>query len=139
MVRGMPAFFGAILALAMVAAADHASAQSFGFMHMPSTVPQYLGWGYGAGHQAPIVKTPGYRPERQERMTFAPRGCSPMAPAPYVMIGCYDGGCAGGCPSCGGYVPATAVPTPAPAAPNGPEMSTALPPGVQPSQSYVWR
>jgi hypothetical protein len=69
------------------------SAQSIGCYHMPSTVAQYLGYCYGAGHHAPIVKAPGQHPQRVQRMAFAPRHCGPLRPAPYEIYGCYGGQC----------------------------------------------
>jgi hypothetical protein len=69
------------------------SAQSIGCYRMPSTVAQYFGYCYGAGHHAPIVKTPWQHPERVQRMAFAPPQCGPLGPAPYEIYGCYGGHC----------------------------------------------
>jgi hypothetical protein len=87
--------------------------QSVGCARMPSTWAQYLGWGYGAGHHAPMVRTPWQHPDRVQRMAFAPPQCGPLAPAPYEIQGCYGGHC--GEPTMNGF-PATphAPPTPAP-------------------------
>jgi hypothetical protein len=68
-------------------------AQSIGCYHMPSTVAQYVGWCYGAGHHAPLVKTPWQHPDRVNRTTFAPPYCGPLGPAPYEIYGCYGGQC----------------------------------------------
>jgi hypothetical protein len=167
MLRCVPGTAGMLVALAVLAGgafggAERAAAQCFGLMHMPTTFPQYLGYGYGAGHQAPIVRTPGYSPERMQRMAFAPRGCGPQCPAPYAPIGCYDGACSG----CGmspqsayppsAYQPSVGAPMPAqrqfviqpqqvPFAPQVLAPPQALPPGVngpvfaQPDPRYVWR
>jgi hypothetical protein len=91
---------GAIGAALVIAPA--ARAQSFGCLRMPSTVAQYLGYGYGAGHHAPIVRTPGVRPERVQRMAISPQACGPLGPAPYEMVGCYGDACQGGCAYGGG-------------------------------------
>ncbi len=78
-----------LLAAAIVAtASSEGSAQSFGFYSMPSRVSQYLGYGYGAGHHAPIVKTPGQRPLRMPRHVKAPAACGPLYAAPVAPIGC---------------------------------------------------
>jgi hypothetical protein len=83
-----------LLAVAsLTAAADAASAQSFGMYSMPSRVTQYLGYGYGAGHHAPIVKTPGQRPPRVPRHVKAPAACGPLYAAPVAPIGCTGESC----------------------------------------------
>ena len=38
-------------------------------------------------------------PERVRRIAIAPRCYGPLGPAPYEMIGCYDGGCSCGAPA----------------------------------------
>lgn len=35
------------------------SAQSIGFWHLPSTQPQYCGFGFGPGHHVPMIRTHG--------------------------------------------------------------------------------
>lgn len=103
--RVVQAVIGGALVWALVAG-GRASAQSLGFMALPSTVPQYLGYGYGAGHHVPIVRTPQQRPDRMDRRTVAPPCCGPLCPQPYMPVGCYGPGCNG--PECGG--PACAGP-----------------------------
>lgn len=107
--------FGAALMLA-----PEARAQSFGCMRMPSTAAQYLGYGYGAGHHAPIVRTPGVRPERVHRMAISPARCGPLGAAPYEMVGCYGGACQGG------YVDGAYLSAPA-GAPSAPPMMVPVP------------
>jgi hypothetical protein len=145
--------FGAALVIAPAA-----RAQSFGCMRMPSTLGQYFGYGYGAGHHAPIVRTPGVRPERVQRMTISPRACGPLGPAPYEMIGCYGGSCQGGCeygsgPYLGapaGMQPAAPMMVPVPANQYAPQMQgpamgpmmqapMAMRPAVHPAGGYVVR
>lgn len=91
---------------AMVVAATagrEAAAQSIGCMRLPSTVGQYFGYGYGAGHHAPIVRTPHQEPQRIARRTFAPPWCGPLQPLPYEPAGCYGpAGCAGAGTAYGG-------------------------------------
>jgi hypothetical protein len=85
-----------LIAIAVVmacAAAGDASAQAIGLYHMPSTVPQYFGWGYGAGHHAPLVCTAAQRPGRSARIAKAPPCYGPLGPAVYEPIGCYGGSC----------------------------------------------
>lgn len=83
-----------LLAAAIVAtASSEAPAQSFGFYSMPSRLSQYLGYGYGAGHHAPIVKTPGQRPPRVPRHVKAPAACGPLYAAPVAPIGCSGDSC----------------------------------------------
>jgi hypothetical protein len=124
-----------LVAGAGLACSAPSHAQSFGCSKMPSTVCQYLGWGYSAGHHVPIVHTPWLRPERTQRVAFSAASCGSLTPAPYIVYGCYDGHAAGaavGCPGPGcapGHVaaptaggtdvfappPVPASPTPAPA------------------------
>lgn len=74
-------------------AATPARGQSTGCMRMPSTWAQYVGCGYGAGHHAPIVRTPLQRPPRVPRMVIVSACEGPLCPAAYEPIGCYGGGC----------------------------------------------
>jgi hypothetical protein len=82
------------MALVGSLATEMAMAQSIGVARMPSTVAQYFGVGYGAGHHAPIVRTPGYRPERVARVAFVPSYYGPLQPAPYAVVGCNGADCA---------------------------------------------
>lgn len=74
-------------------AASTAGAQSRGYMRMPSTFAQYVGCGYGAGHHAPIVRTPLQRPDRVQRVMLVAPCEGLMPPAGYAPIGCYGGAC----------------------------------------------
>jgi len=96
---------GLLAAAFAIAASDHAAAQSFGFYSMPSRVSQYLGYGYGAGHHAPIVKTPGQRPPRVPRHVRVPAACGPLYAAPVAPIGCTGESC---------YAAAAPYPAPGP-------------------------
>ncbi len=72
--------------------ADSAHGQSFGRWNLPSTTAQVFGYGNGAGHHAPMVRTPSCRPPRVARVTFQP--CRNAPPA-YVTAGnCGNGQCA---------------------------------------------
>jgi hypothetical protein len=84
---------GLLAVAATAVASGGASAQSFGFYSMPSRVSQYLGYGYGAGHHAPIVKTPGQHPVRVPRHVKAPAACGPLYAAPVAPIGCNGESC----------------------------------------------
>jgi len=81
-----------------------AEAQSFGRWRMPSTPAQFFGYGYGPGHQAPMVRMPGCtpmsvqrlevvspprRPRRSEYGCAAQSGMRGIAPGPQP---CYGGG-----------------------------------------------
>ncbi len=81
----------AIGAALLTASAAHA--QSAGFMRMPSTPMQYLGLGYGAGHHAPIVRTPAEHPPAMQRRTFVPPCYGTLGPACYSPVGCYGPAC----------------------------------------------
>jgi hypothetical protein len=103
------------------------SAASLGRASMPNTVAQYFGYGYGAGHHAPIVRTPGMHPERVPRNVRVPRYAGPLYPAPYEAVRCYGEACYGGVEPVPAYPPANAptpadaiVPTPAVAPSPGP-------------------
>lgn len=111
-----------------LAAGDRAEAQALGFFHMPSTAAQYMGWGYGAGHHAPIVCTPAQRPSRAPRIASPGPCVGPLGPAPYEPIGCYGDSCS----TCAvgasymqgaGMTPAQPVPRPLPTAPTSPPVA----------------
>lgn len=85
--------FATAIALACFAGARDASAQAFGAYHMPSTFPQYLGWGYGAGHHAPMICTPAQRPARSPRIAKASPCYGPLGPACYEPLGCHGAPC----------------------------------------------
>lgn len=104
-------------------AAD-AQAQAIGFMRMPSTIAQYVGCGYGAGHHAPIVRTPLQRPAYVQRVTIVPAYQGPLYPAGYAPIGCYGGNCYTSAPW------GMATPSLAP-------MQT--PPMASPENGHAWR
>lgn len=87
----------AALALGVVDMGGTASAQGIGFANMPSTVPQYFGCGYGAGHHAPMVRTPAQQPPRMDRRVRVAARCGPLGPAPYASLDCYGGCYGGGC------------------------------------------
>lgn len=124
--------FAIALVLACAAGARDASGQAIGLYHLPSTVPQYLGWGYGAGHHAPMICSPAQRPERSPRIAKSPPCYGPLGPACYEPIGCY------GAP-CGGAGPVLMHPqlTAAPVAPSAPPVApaTALAPMPGPRHS----
>jgi hypothetical protein len=72
-----------------------ASAATLSRATMPSTVAQCFGYGYSAGHHAPIVRTPGMHPERAPRNVRVPRYAEPLYPAPYEPLRCYGEACYG--------------------------------------------
>lgn len=110
---------GVALVVAALITAEKAPAASFGPSAMPSRVAQYFGCGYGAGHHAPIVRTPGQHPHHAPRYVRVPRAAGPLYPAPYVLVGCYGEACHGG-------------PTPTP--------QPALVPEVAPTEDrHAWR
>jgi len=100
------------LAGAAAMAANVAAGQSVGCMRMPSTLAQYIGCGYGAGHHAPIVRTPLQRPERVQRMMLVAPCEGQLQPAGYAPIGCHGGDCLPY--ERWEYAPPAAVPTMAP-------------------------
>lgn len=99
----------------VVAAASAATghAQSWGPSHLPSRFSQYLGWGYGAGHHAPIVRTPGLHPPRTPRWIVHAAADGPLYVAPYRPLGCYSEVCPAVGESPTSLLP-TAAPTSAP-------------------------
>ncbi len=82
-----------LAATAAAAVSQVASAQSIGFYAMPSRFTQYLGYGYGSGHHAPIVRTPGRHPDRIPRRAQGSAECGPLYAAPVAPIGCYGDAC----------------------------------------------
>ncbi|HEX6961419.1 MAG TPA: hypothetical protein VF175_06095 [Lacipirellula sp.] len=101
-------------------------AASLGRASMPSTIAQYFGYGYGAGHHAPIVRTPGMHPDHAPRNVRLPRSAGPLYPAPYEPLRCYGEACYGSPEPAPAYPPTEApqpadlVPTPAAASPPAP-------------------
>ena len=69
-----------------------ACASSWG--RTPSRLGQFFGYGYGAGHHAPIVHA-SYKPLHVPRTTQIPEGYGPLGPAPYEVLGCYGQSCNG--------------------------------------------
>jgi hypothetical protein len=66
-------------------------AQSFGHYHMPSTLPQFCGLGYGPGHHAPMIRPKDCDPLRVQRYVRVP-GCGPCEPLPMqCFYGCNSG------------------------------------------------
>ena len=90
--------FAAILVTvaASLSLAQEAAAWLPGFPPMPSTCAQWWGYGYGPGHHAPMLHTPGAAPARGPRNIRDRSGCALTYPAPYAPIGCYGGAC---CPA----------------------------------------
>ena len=91
-----------LLAAAVAGISQMAAGESIGCYSMPSRFSQYLGYGYGAGHHAPIVRTPAQHPYQAPRNV---RSYGPLYPAPYAPIGCYGQTC---------YPAPALYPTPAP-------------------------
>ncbi|HMP05594.1 MAG TPA: hypothetical protein PJ982_04525 [Lacipirellulaceae bacterium] len=81
------------LCVAAVLHCGEARAQALGCLALPSTVPQYLGYGYGAGHHAPIVRTPSQLPHRGVRRVKLPACYGPLAPLEPMPTACGQGGC----------------------------------------------
>jgi hypothetical protein len=108
------------LILAGAASAREAAAQAIGVYHMPSTVGQYLGWGYGAGHHAPLICSAAQRPARSQRITTSPPCYGPLGPACYEPVGCYG-------PACSSHAPLYLQPpiTATPVAPPTPRVAPA--------------
>jgi hypothetical protein len=82
-----------LLAVAMTLVANIGAAESIGRASMPSRLAQYLGYGYGAGHHAPMVRTPGQHPQHVPRNVRVPRSSGPLYPAAYAPVGCYGEAC----------------------------------------------
>ncbi len=61
--------------------AASASAQSFGHYHLPSTLPQFCGFGYGPGHHAPMIRPTHCQPLRVDRFVRMP-GCGACGALP---------------------------------------------------------
>ena len=103
-VRSLPATWVRLAALVLIlAAAERGVGQSFGFMSMPSSFAQYLGYGYGPGRHAPLVAVPGRHPQRTPRKAYMSEY---LEPAPYDTIGC--GGWGADCGCAQGMAPAPA-------------------------------
>jgi len=99
---------------AALAWCETARAQSVGCFGMPSRASQYFGYGYGAGHHAPIVRSWGQHPSRVPRNVHVPAAQGPLYPAPYAPVGCYGQFCEPAPPYSEAYP--EPVPAPEPAA-----------------------
>ncbi len=72
---------------------DEVSAQSLGHYHLPSTLPQFCGLGYGAGHHAPMIRPMDCHPPRMQRYVRVP-GCGACGAMPLESFaGCSSSGC----------------------------------------------
>lgn len=107
----------------MALIAGRSSAQSWGCLGLPSTTAQYLGYGYGPGRHAPLVRTPGQRPAAVPRRVVHPAAYGPLWPADYQYVRCY-----GDCGQCGVAGPVAPMPAMAPTpAVNPPVLAAPLP------------
>ncbi len=87
-------FLLANMALLACCCADTVQGQSFGPWHLPSTTGQYWGHGVGAGHHAPMVRTPGCRALHVPRVAMMParKRCDcMMQPLETMHVGCGAG------------------------------------------------
>src|SRR3954469_14659476 len=87
------AFVVLVLGCGFVGGASHAHGQALGCYDMPSRLTQYIGYGYGAGHHAPIARTEGPYPSRIPRNVWAPTACGVPYTAAYQPVGCYGEAC----------------------------------------------
>jgi hypothetical protein len=73
--------------------AHQAGAQSLGHYHLPSTVLQYSGHGFGAGYHAPMIRPTHCHPPRLQRYVRVP-GCGPCEGLPMENFPtCRGAGC----------------------------------------------
>jgi len=107
MTRRISSAWGLVVGMALLLASEVAQAQGLGWSTSPSTFWQCVGYGYGAGHHAPIVRTPQQEPGRQLRRLWAPNCYGQLGPAPYMFTGCSAERCPWMCPG-GGSVGAAA-------------------------------
>lgn len=126
--------WGVAVVLAAWTFSSAAWAQSMGRWNVPSTPAQFFGYGYGPGHQAPIVRAPGYQPLRVPRLAVVPAGCQPFCQVgwqdnDYGDLRCIDAGCCHGPLEPDAFpaiqaTPATAQPpvSPLPSPPSGPSV-----------------
>lgn len=131
-------FIQAVAASAVLAAGS-VQAQSIGWARMPSTIAQYFGVGYGAGHHAPIVRTPLARPERVPRREVVWSGDGPLYPAPYAAPGYYGVDWCAGAPA--GYPAPQPTTVPYEAAPVPVQSEGPMPPeplSVRPVARHHW-
>lgn len=66
----------ALLALSLMQSAS--LAKGTGLWRLPSSTAQYFGYGYGPGHHAPMIRSPGYRPPQVQRLKFIPANQGPF-------------------------------------------------------------
>lgn len=73
--------------------AHEVSAQSLGHYHLPSTLPQFCGLGYGPGHHAPMIRPTQCHPPRMKRYVRVP-GCGACGALPMESFAtCGGAGC----------------------------------------------
>ena len=58
--------------LVVFLATEEVVGQSHGFHHVPGTVLQYTGHGFGAGHHAPMIRIPHWHVPRTQRYVTIP-------------------------------------------------------------------
>ncbi len=72
--------------------AQEAVGQSLGLYHIPSTMPQFCGLGYGPGHHVPMICNKDCHPPRMQRRVHV-CGCT-NCPLPMESFhGCAGPGC----------------------------------------------
>jgi hypothetical protein len=106
-----PALYSTTLAAMLVATAWATPARATGYWNMPSNFCQCLGYGFGAGHHAPLVLGPanwnGICAHNEVRLPCAPS-------VPYGSCGSTDGRHYFAHPSLLEPAPAAAAPAPVP-------------------------
>ncbi|TWU27419.1 hypothetical protein [Bythopirellula polymerisocia] len=97
-------------------------AQSIGYWHLPSTAPQYCGFGCGPGHHVPMIRTHGCVPPRVPRCVHT-RGCLSGGMAYSCSFGSSE------CPNCHAELDALITPESTSVAPEPAERIFSFPEG----------
>lgn len=61
-------------------------AKGTGLWRLPSSTAQYFGYGYGPGHHAPMIRSPGYQPPQVQRLKFIPAKQGPFCNAGHCQM-----------------------------------------------------
>ena len=95
---------GCLAVLVACWCAQSACAKSFGPWNLPTNWAQYCGYSFGAGHHAPIVRTPHCQPLHVQRVAVVPSsqlcGCQPICSSCGPMYYGHGGHCGTQSPPC---------------------------------------
>lgn len=81
-----PLEFALVALLALSFMPSVSLAKGTGLWRLPSSTAQYFGYGYGPGHHAPMIRSPGYQPPQVQRLKFIPAKQGPFCPTGHCQM-----------------------------------------------------